>query len=318
MKPEDEARPASVSADAPVATAAGTGFVGTGSGAGRGSPPERADGDEFDVEDGLPPWGQVPRHVMLSKKLTNNDRALYATLATYANRRTREAFPKQSVLGEVLGSERTVRRSAKNLEAAGFLKARQARGATGQFKLTVYRLLGFRVAEDATRRPVEATGRRPEDVSDRRPKTGGSEAYRSKDQRSREVVPAPASPGPSKTTGDGRIATLVDYLFDSISEQCGGVRPVAFGGGHAAKLFSAALKAGDTEESLRKVVDVWVGGARNLTVEAFHGEFNRLRAKALGAQVRAVMIQFPRGGALRASDDDRRTGTDRYLGKTAS
>lgn len=164
--------------------------------------------EDFDVEDGLPPWGQVPRHVMLDKRLSNNDRALYATLATYANRKTREAFPKQSLLGEVLGSERTVRRSAKSLEKLGLLKQRHVRGPNGRYAITVYRLLGFSGHLDPIQRPLQASGdadQWPGEVKDHRPGGVKPEPIRSTDQTTTDQEdPGPAARSPSDSPGNGR------------------------------------------------------------------------------------------------------------------
>jgi hypothetical protein len=124
---------------------------------------------EFEVEDGLPSWGMVPRAVMLDQRLSNNDRAVYAALATYANRTTREAFPKQSVLGKAIGSERTVRRSVKNLESFGLLTMRRIKGSSGQYVRTVYKMLGWGSSEATTHRPVGANGHWPVEVGVHRP-----------------------------------------------------------------------------------------------------------------------------------------------------
>lgn len=157
---------------------------------------------DFEVEDGLPPWGMVPRRVMLAK-LTNNDRAVYALLATYASRKTREAFPKQSVLGEALGSERTVRRSVKNLEKAGFLSMRRVKGPSGQYVRTIYKMLGWDREEVATHRPTEAIGHRPVSVEVQRPTEVNPTAYRSTDQTATDQHPAPDGAVP--IPGGGRV-----------------------------------------------------------------------------------------------------------------
>jgi hypothetical protein len=113
------------------------------------------------------------------------------------------------------------------------------------------------------------------------------------------------------------VKTLIAHLHDSIRSSLGGTSPIAFGGGHAASLFSKALKAGESEEALRKTIDLWIAeGPRSRTVAAFAGRFDELRSRANGRNVSAVAPRFPKSAGLvdRATDDERRRTGAGYLG----
>lgn len=257
---------------------------------------------DFEVEDALPPWGMVPRAVFADPRVSPVACKLYGLLATFANRTSREAFPKHKALAQSLGSERTVGRAARELDRFGYVRVRKIKGSDGRFVRTVYKLLGWEPVDATSHRPSVSGGdHRPIPAPVHRTEMAGLTTTDQRTTPTDQTTPVPSAP-PTVS-----IREMVDALYNGIANASGVTKLVNFNGGLASSLFSKAVKAGDDAKLLRGIILRFVHAGRNLTVPSFASQFDTLRGEVLmGRQMQQRTNGRLAGGGLASSDDHAR------------
>lgn len=218
--------------------------------------------------EGFTPYAQIPVWILRKPDLSLGSKALYGALMTYADNRTKLAFPGQEQVASDLGcTVRTVYKYMKELEESGILSVERRRNKqTGNFYANHY-VLRFADPSESTFRPaVERAFRVTRPTNLTTPPEGAFAPPVA--QGDLALIPAPPE---SEVAAESTGKTPSQLLLGEWLDHCD-VRPPKQVITRTGKELKALIDEGFTADQIRPGLQRW--SAKGLSPAALAGVVN--------------------------------------------